>query len=55
MNVGGLIGRVGQNAFPIGSNTQPIRMPTNGRLFLGVNDDVLKDNSGHFEVVVSRR
>lgn len=55
MNVGGLIARVGQNAFAVGSNTQPIRMPANGRLFLGVNDDELTDNSGAFEVTVSRR
>lgn len=52
---GGLIAKVGNSApFPIGSNTQPIRMPANGRLFLGVNDDVLTDNGGFFSVVVTR-
>ena len=55
MPVGGLIGRVGTSApFPIGSNTSPIRMPANGRLMLGVNDNELGDNSGFFSVVVTR-
>lgn len=55
MPVGGLIGRVGNSApFPIGSNTQPIRMPANGTLLLGVNDDEISDNSGFFSVVVTR-
>ena len=56
MPVGGLIGRVGNSApFPIGSNTQPIRMPANGTLMLGVNDAEVGDNSGFFSVVVNRR
>jgi hypothetical protein len=51
---GALIGRVGNGApFPIGSNTQPIAMPANGPLMLGINDDVLSDNSGSFSVSVS--
>jgi len=51
---GALIGRVGNGApFPIGSNTQPITMPANGPLMLGINDDVLSDNSGSFAVTVS--
>ena len=55
MPAGGLIGRVGNSApFPIGGNQQPIRMPANGRLMLGVNDNELSDNSGFFSVVVSR-
>jgi hypothetical protein len=55
MPVGGLIGRVGNGApFPIGSNSQPIRMPANGTLMLGVNDDAVGDNSGFFSVVISR-
>jgi hypothetical protein len=29
-------------------------MRSSGRLFLGVNDDHLADNSGYFEVIVSR-
>jgi hypothetical protein len=55
MPVGGLVGRVGNGApFPIGSNTQPITMPADGRLTLGVNDDEVGDNSGFFSVVVTR-
>ena len=55
MPVGGLIARVGNSApFPIGSNSQPILMPSNGALMLGVNDDVHSDNSGFFSVVITR-
>jgi hypothetical protein len=55
MPAGGLIGRVGTGAaFPIGSNTQPIRMPANGRLYLGINDNEVNDNSGFFSVVVTK-
>jgi hypothetical protein len=56
MPVGGLIGRVGNSApFPIGSNTQPIRMPADGTLMLGVNDNEVGDNSGFFSVVITRQ
>jgi hypothetical protein len=56
MATGGLIGRVGNGVpFPIGGNSQPITMPANGRLFLGINDDNLSDNSGAFYVIVSKR
>lgn len=56
MSVGGLIGKVGRSAaFPIGANQNPIRMPANGRLLLGVNDDQRGDNSGAFYVVINRR
>jgi len=55
MPVGVLIGRVGSSApFAIGSNTQPIAMPADGRLMLGVNDDEIADNSGVFSVAVTR-
>ena len=50
-----LIGRVGDNAadyFYIGVERGAIRMRSSGRLFLGVNDDYLQDNSGSFRVVV---
>ena len=54
MPVGGLIGRVGNSApFPIGSTTSPIPMPASGRLYLGVNDDFLQDNSGNFDVNIA--
>jgi len=55
LGVGGLIARIGTGApFPIGSNSQPITMPANGRLFLGVNDSGTSDNSGAFVVTIVR-
>ena len=55
MPVGGLIGKVGSSApFPIGSNTQPITMPADGVLMLGVNDNEVQDNSGFFSVIVTK-
>jgi phycobilisome linker polypeptide/uncharacterized protein DUF4214/EF hand domain-containing protein len=49
---GALIGRLdnGQPFF-IG-NRRTVRAPSNGRLYLGVNDDYLEDNSGSFRVMV---
>ena len=49
-----LIGRVGDNNdyFFIGDDQGPIRVRSNGRLFLGINDDNLSDNSGNFRVIV---
>jgi hypothetical protein len=56
MPVGGLIGRVGNGTpFPIGSNAQPITMPNDGRLMLGVNDNEMGDNSGAFTVAVRKQ
>ena len=50
---GALIARVGNGApFPIGANTEPVTMPANGILFLGVNDDGFADNRGNFQVIV---
>ncbi len=50
---GALIGRVGNSApFLIGSNNQPIVMPADGRLMLGVNDDGFGDNTGSFSVTI---
>jgi hypothetical protein len=51
-----LIGKVGQNSrdfFFIGSDEGPFRIRDSGRLYLGINDDYLLDNSGAFRVVVS--
>ena len=49
--VGALIARVGNgNPFPIGNNSNGIEMPENGRLFFGVNDDHVQDNSGNYVV-----
>lgn len=50
-----LIGRIGATSidyFFIGDEKGPIRVRTTGRLFLGLNDDYLADNSGSFRVVV---
>jgi hypothetical protein len=56
MPAGGLIARVGNSApFPIGSNGNPITMPANGRLMLGINDDGFGDNTGAFFVTINRR
>jgi hypothetical protein len=52
---GALIGRIGVNGAPfaIGSGVS-IRMPGDGLLFLGVNDDGLDDNRGEFRVDIGR-
>ncbi len=50
---GSLIGRVGDSgAFYIGDERGPIRMREGGRLYLGVNDDYLEDNSGSWRVTI---
>jgi hypothetical protein len=51
-NAAALIGRINNDMFFIGDDTGPIRVRNSGRLYLGVNDDVLTDNSGNFRVVV---
>ncbi|MFM8532054.1 MAG: LecA/PA-IL family lectin [Acidimicrobiia bacterium] len=51
-NAAALIGRIGDDLFFVGDEAGPMRMRSSGRLFLGVNDDVLTDNSGNFRVVV---
>lgn len=50
-----LIGKVGSDStdyFFIGDDTGPVRMRASGRLYLGVNDDYLADNTGNFRVTV---
>lgn len=49
-----LIGKIGENGDPffIGGSAQPIRVRGSGRLFLGLNDDYLLDNSGFLRVTV---
>jgi hypothetical protein len=51
---GSLIGRIGDTDeyFFIGDETGPIRLRGGGRLFLGINDDYLQDNSGSFRVTI---
>ena len=52
---GALIGRIGNGApFAIGDQTS-ITMPAAGVLWLGINDDVVADNAGQFNVVITRR
>lgn len=53
-NAAALIGRIGPDGDPffIGDDRQPIRVRGSGRLFLGLNDDFLGDNSGSLRVVV---
>lgn len=51
-NAAALIGKIGNDMFFIGDETGPVRIRTAGRLYLGVNDDVLTDNTGNFRVVV---
>jgi hypothetical protein len=52
---GALIGRIGATGqpFAIGSGVT-IKMPGDGQLFLGVNDDGFDDNRGEFRVDISR-
>jgi hypothetical protein len=49
-----LIGRIGDGDeyFFIGDDGGPIRVRGGGRLYLGINDDFLGDNSGSFRVTV---
>ena len=49
-----LIGRVGesQDLFFIGDDREGIRMRSSGRLYVGINDDNLQDNTGYFRVIV---
>jgi hypothetical protein len=56
MGPGGLIAKVGDGTpFPIGAGARQLTMPANGRLYLGVNDDIHADNTGAFQVNVRRR
>jgi hypothetical protein len=51
---GALIAKVGNSApFPIGDQTT-VTMPTDGQLYLGINDDEVSDNRGEFIVQLSR-
>jgi hypothetical protein len=48
---GALIARIGNGApFYVGAGNASFRAATSGRIFLGVNDDYLGDNSGSFRV-----
>ena len=50
---GALIGRVGNSrVFGIGDQLGALPMPESGELLLGINDNVVEDNSGEFRVEV---
>jgi hypothetical protein len=54
-NAAALIGKIGENGDPffIGNLTEAIRVRGGGRLYLGINDDFLEDNTGTLRVVIS--
>jgi hypothetical protein len=49
---GALIARIGNGAPFLVGNRRSVRAPIGGRLYLGVNDGDLGDNSGDFQVMV---
>ena len=49
---GALIARVGDSAPILVGRNPTLRAPASGQLYLGVNDDNLADNKGHFRVTV---
>jgi hypothetical protein len=53
-NAAALIGKIGPEGDPffIGDERQPLRVRASGRLFLGINDDYLLDNSGSLRVTI---
>ncbi|CAN5651322.1 hypothetical protein BH24ACI5_BH24ACI5_19100 [soil metagenome] len=56
MPAGGLIARIGDSGpFFLGDGETLGQVPSSGRLFLGVNDDYLGDNSGEFRVTITTR
>jgi len=50
--IGGLVARVGDSGPVFVGQSRTFRAPRGGRLYLGVNDDYLEDNSGSFRVMV---
>ena len=53
--VGALIGRVGDSAPFLVGDRESLRVQNSGRLFLGINDGFLGDNTGQFRVTLSIR
>jgi hypothetical protein len=51
---GALIARIDNGRPFLIGNQGSVRMPASGTLFLGINDDVLTDNTGDFFVTISR-
>jgi Ca2+-binding EF-hand superfamily protein len=52
--IGHLIARIGINGAPISAGGT-VRASRDGRLYLGINDDVMTDNTGTFQVTVTLR
>ena len=54
-NAAALIGKIGESGDPffIGDDREAIRLRGSGRLFLGINDDYLGDNSGTLRVLIA--
>jgi hypothetical protein len=53
-NAAALIGRIGNgDPFFIGGDKGELRARDSGPLYLGINDDVLQDNSGSFRVTIA--
>ena len=50
---GALVARIGNATILIGDHRTLARYPFSGRLYLGVNDDYLNDNSGQYNVSVN--
>jgi hypothetical protein len=50
---GALVARIGNATMIIGDHRTLTRYPFSGRLYLGVNDDYLNDNSGQYTVSVN--
>ena len=51
---GALIARIDNGKPFLIGNQGSVRMPATGQLFLGINDDVVTDNTGDFFVTISR-
>ena len=51
---GALVARVDNGKPFLIGNQGSVRMPANGQLYLGINDDILGDNTGDFYVTISR-
>src|SRR5262245_46055414 len=49
-----LIGRIGHDTCYIWEGSTSFRARASGRLYLGINDDYVGDNSGYFQVTVQR-
>jgi Ca2+-binding EF-hand superfamily protein len=52
---GGLIARIGNGQPVYVGERRAVRAPSNGRLYLGVNDDYLADNEGQYQVSIDIR